>query len=289
MSTATITKVDNQAFKLNLGTATSQNGYYALMVNTQNIADSEGFEGTQSKEASWMQKGKEPEQIEVTDISQLADAIYINPVTTFIGGDVEVEICLKNEQAATAYLFDLVLPEGVTVATNSSGKYIDVLSDRHDNHSSKINYRGNNTYSLSTLSGNSEELTGNDGVIRRLTLHVADNVAEGSYAININRASYAKPNGTLVKMLETTSAITVEDYVLGDVNGNGQVDIGDAVSIVNFLVGKESQVFVQKAADTNRNGQIDIGDAVTIVNFLVGKTARLSHQHDYMWYEMEPQ
>lgn len=289
LSTATITKVDNQAFKLNLGTATSQKGYYALMVNTHSIVDSEGFEGTQSKEASWTQKGKEPEQIEVTDISQLADAIYINPVTARIGGDVEVEICLKNGHAATAYLFDLVLPEGVTVATNSSGKYIDVLSDRHDDHSPKINYGGNNTYSLSTLSGNSEELTGNDGVIRRLTLHVADYVAEGSYAININRASYAKSNGTLVKMLETTSAITVEDYVLGDVNGNGQVDIGDAVSIVNFLVGKESQVFVQKAADTNRNGQIDIGDAVTIVNFLVGKTARLSHQHDYMWYEMEPQ
>ncbi|MBR3647334.1 MAG: leucine-rich repeat protein [Paludibacteraceae bacterium] len=31
---------------------------------------------------------------------------------------------------------------------------------------------------------------------------------------------------------------TEDDYILGDVNGNDKVDIGDAVTIVNFLVGK---------------------------------------------------
>jgi hypothetical protein len=35
---------------------------------------------------------------------------------------------------------------------------------------------------------------------------------------------------------------------------------------------------VEKAADTNKNGKVDIGDAVTIVNFLVGKTATLSRK-----------
>jgi len=185
-------------------------------------------------------------------------------------------------------VFDLVLPDGVTVATNSSGKYIDALSDRHDDHTRTFNYKGDNTYSLSTLSGNSEELTGNDGAIRLLTLHVADNVDEGVYAIQIKNASYSKTDGTLVTLPNTTSSVTVEDYVLGDVNGNGGVDIGDAVSIVNYLVGKESSTFVAKAADTNKNGQVDIGDAVTIVNFLVGKTESLSRQAT-AWDEKEPQ
>ena len=80
-----------------------------------------------------------------------------------------------------------------------------------------------------------------------------------------------------------------DNYSLGDVNGNGGVDIGDAVSIVNYLVGKESTTFVEKAADTNKNGQIDIGDAVTIVNFLVGKTPSLSRIIDDVWDEREPQ
>ena len=49
------------------------------------------------------------------------------------------------------------------------------------------------------------------------------------------------------------------------------MDIGDAVTIVNYLVGKTNATFIEQAADTNKNGDIDIGDAVTIVNILVGK------------------
>jgi len=79
-----------------------------------------------------------------------------------------------------------------------------------------------------------------------------------------------------------------DNYILGDVNGNGGVDIGDAVSIVNYLVGKESTNFVEKAADTNKNGQVDIGDAVTIVNYLVGKTASLSRQLEDL-YTADPE
>lgn len=35
---------------------------------------------------------------------------------------------------------------------------------------------------------------------------------------------------------------TEDDYILGDVNGNDKVDIGDAVTIVNFLVGKPASL-----------------------------------------------
>lgn len=211
----------------------------------------------------------------VTDISEMTDAIYIEPFSACIGSDVKMSICLKNAGAATAYVFDLVLPEGVTVATNDNGKYIDALSDRHLGHSRSLNYKGVDTYSLSALSLNSEEIMGNDGVIRRLTLHVADDMAEGVYAIKIRNASYSMPDGSLMELKNTTSSITAEHCILGDVNANDEVDIGDAVSIVNFLVGKDSEIFVEAVADTNKNGQVDIGDAVTIVNYLVGETDRL--------------
>ena len=202
---------------------------------------------------------------------------------------MNIEIKLKNAEAATAYVFDLVLPEGITVAQNENGKYIDVLSDRHAGHSRTFNYRGNNTYSLSTLSGNSEELTGNDGAIRILTLAVADNLPTGNYTVEIKNASYSTPTGKNVTLPDTKAIITVDDYVLGDVNGNGGVDIGDAVTIVNFLVGKPSVTFIEKAADTNKNGKVDIGDAVTIVNFLVGKTTSLSRSIGIDEDEKEPQ
>ena len=224
-----------------------------------------------------------------TDISQLNNAIYIEPFAAKVGANTQMEICLKNAETATAYVFDLVLPEGITVATNDNDKYIDELSDRHEDHTRTINYKGENTYSLSTLSGNSEELTGNDGPIRLVTIAVPDNMAEGHYAIDIKNASYSKPDGTLVSLPDVRAVVTVEDYVLGDVNGNGGVDIGDAVSIVNYLVGKDSSNFVAKAADTNKNEQIDIGDAVTIVNLLVGKITSLTRELNINWDDKNPE
>ena len=78
-------------------------------------------------------------------------------------------------------------------------------------------------------------------------------------------------------------------YILGDVNGNGQVDIGDAVSIVNYLVGKQSEIFIAKMADTNKNDGIDIGDAVTIVNLIVGKITSFSRTISVEQEDKEPQ
>ena len=114
------------------------------------------------------------------------------------------------------------------------------------------------------------------------------------YRTDVSSFTFTEP-GTLTVTASypgckpATAVYTYEGYTLGDVNGNGQVDIGDAVSIVNYLVGKTSEKFVEAAADTNKNGQIDIGDAVTIVNFLVGKTTSLSRTLDDVWGEREPQ
>ena len=62
----------------------------------------------------------------------------------------------------------------------------------------------------------------------------------------------------------------------GDVNGDGDVDIADAVCIVNHVVGKPNTTFNASAADVNGDGDIDIADAVRIVNLVVGKIQSLS-------------
>ena len=74
------------------------------------------------------------------------------------------------------------------------------------------------------------------------------------------------------------NVLSVKNHILlglsqmGDVNDNGQIDIGDAVCIVNYLVNKTNTVFNAAVANLNGNEGIDIGDAVMIVNILVGKT-----------------
>lgn len=226
---------------------------------------------------------------EDTDVSQLTDAVYIESMTGLVGTELSMDIKLKNAQEASAYAFDLVLPEGLTLAQDANGKYIDKQSDRHVDHTRMFNYKGDNVYSFSTLSGNSEPLVGNDGTIRTVMLKIADDIREGAYAIQIRNAQYSNPDGVLVEMQSTTTTVNVENYILGDVSGNGQVDIGDAVSIVNYIVGKPSLNFTEAAADTNKNGMVDIGDAVTIINFIVGKISSFAPQMPLDGNEVEPE
>lgn len=68
--------------------------------------------------------------------------------------------------------------------------------------------------------------------------------------------------------------------IKGDVNGDGDVDIADAVCIVNYVVGKLNTNFVPEAADVNGDGDVDIADAVHIVNYVVGKINALAPKFD---------
>ena len=70
--------------------------------------------------------------------------------------------------------------------------------------------------------------------------------------------------------------LVLSSILKGDVNGDGDVDIADAVCIVNHVVGKPNTNFIDAAADANSDGDIDIADAVHIVNFVVGKISTLA-------------
>lgn len=55
----------------------------------------------------------------------------------------------------------------------------------------------------------------------------------------------------------------------GDADGNGGVDIDDALAIVNYILGQPSDGFVEANADVNGDGKITIADAVSLVNMIL--------------------
>lgn len=78
-----------------------------------------------------------------------------------------------------------------------------------------------------------------------------------------------------------------ESILKGDVNDDGDVDIADAVCIVNHVVGKSTLVFNAAAADVNGDGDVDIADAVRIVNLVVGKIDALARRRQTSLPESE--
>ena len=62
-----------------------------------------------------------------------------------------------------------------------------------------------------------------------------------------------------------------DDFLLGDVNGDGLVDIVDVTTLTNHLLGKFNKVFIEKAADVNGDNSIDIADVTRLASIILGK------------------
>ena len=57
-------------------------------------------------------------------------------------------------------------------------------------------------------------------------------------------------------------------FARGDANGDGTIDIGDVVYIINYLFRSGSTPNPLWTADANSDGVVDIGDAVYLINYL---------------------
>jgi hypothetical protein len=57
--------------------------------------------------------------------------------------------------------------------------------------------------------------------------------------------------------------------IKGDVNGDGEVNVGDLVCVSNFMAGEAGDI-TKEAADVNGDGEVNVGDMVTITNIMAG-------------------
>ena len=93
----------------------------------------------------------------------------------------------------------------------------------------------------------------------------------GEYMLTVFTSGIKNTEGTVGTTNANFTWTSDGNYTKGDVNGDGDVDIADAVCIVNYVVSKPNTNFNAEAADANGDGDIDIADAVHIVNIVVGK------------------
>lgn len=100
----------------------------------------------------------------------------------------------------------------------------------------------------------------------------------GSVRFSVYPQNYTN---AVVRIISVNAAGTLTDvnvaavklnYTLGDANGNGTVEISDAVRVLRYIVNsehpEEDGTFVEQAADMNGNGTVEVGDVVAILKAL---------------------
>ena len=82
--------------------------------------------------------------------------------------------------------------------------------------------------------------------------------------------------GGQLYLLSNDKAQPGKTVLLGDVNGDGEVSVFDAIAMQKYLADKPVAVFIEEAADVNGDGVIDTNDAIQIQKYTSGKPVKYS-------------
>ena len=200
----------------------------------------------------------------LTDAYQIYVTAAANGKT---GATAELTLNMKNKTAIATWKCELVLPEGVTY------EGVEAIDGRYPAEYAPTFNVTTGDDGVVTIICEGEEgvaITGTEGAVAKVTVKIASDVTPGDYIVKIKSAQLTEPgiSGTIrdnKKAVEFTWTIEEGQVaVAGDLNGDGTVDIADAVSVLEIMAEGSNDA----AADLNGDGKVDIADFVTILQMM---------------------
>ena len=212
-----------------------------------------------------------------TDISQLDNTIYVEPVSGTPGSDVTISVKMKNSVEAEGFQFDLELPQGVSVVKDADGYAEAYLSTE------RTTARKTNTFdtaflengSLRVIAGstNGSTISGDDGEVASIKLKIDKSVTAGSYPIVLRNIAISDANAVSHDVAYVKSTLTIDGGLMGDANHDGVVNVFDVTAMVNYILGSSTGTFMFEAADVNADGIVNVFDVTKVVNIILGVDA----------------
>ena len=206
--------------------------------------------------------------------SIFADNLTVSSVELKAGNSQDVTISLiSTSKKYTAFQFDIVLPECVSIAKNDKGNLMATLNDdRIDDHTLTVQYLGSNTYRFLCFSMTNAEFYGTSGALVNITLQTDENVSVGMKEGLIESQVFTEIDGSQVKWDDVSFSISIKEagpaVIKGDVNGDGEVNVADLVAVSNYMAGDDT--VSKEKADVNSDGEVNVADLVAISNIMSG-------------------
>lgn len=207
------------------------------------------------------------------------DRLYCDNTDINIGYTASIQIGMSNEHSFTACQFDLILPEGITIAKDNKDQYIVKKSDRYSDHSQQavIEELGNNTYRISCNPTEGATINGTEGLLLTIDLKAEAGMDEGTYNAIITRIVLIQADGTKMRPQDVAYTIKATKLMKGDANGDNIINMVDVDAIINYINGNPSTNFNILTADMNDDGEIDVFDVMKVLTFVL--TGKLEETH----------
>ena len=199
-----------------------------------------------------------------------ADNLTLEAVTLEPGETKQVAVSLNNPQNTyTAFQFDLVLPEGITIAMNGTKYLAELEENRKSDHSLKVSKKRKGVYRLMAFSMNSDVFSGTDGPLVYVTLQADASTVPGTKKGTMEEQVLTEASGEQNYLDDVSFSIVVSPITLlkGDVTGDGYVNAADVTALVNYLIGRGTLVN-EAAAYVNDDTKIDIADVAALIGLI---------------------
>ena len=213
-------------------------------------------------------------EVPVTDVSDIANVIYMDPQVAYAGGQSTLQFKMKNNVPIRSFQFDFYLPEGMTVAKNAnSGKIqASLVYDRlpeDDSHTLTVSEQEDGAIRFLCGSEYNENFAVGDGLVLTLKVNVSENMQAKEYPVILRTMTLSETNINNhydIDILQ--SKVTVNPFLLGDVNGDGVVNVLDYTSVANYIHGNIAEGFIFKAGDIDGNQVINVIDYTGVANII---------------------
>ena len=178
----------------------------------------------------------------------------------------ELTLNMTNKEAVATWQTTLVLPEGITF------KSVAIVDGRYpEGYNAELKTTVNEDGSVTILCEGEEgvALTGTAGAVATVTVEIAGTVVPGDYKVIAKDTKLTEPNGNIhnnanVKEYTWTIEEGEEPQTGGDLNGDGTIDIADAVCVLDVMASAEPDM----TADLNGDGSVDIADLVVVLDLM---------------------
>ena len=161
-----------------------------------------------------------------------ADNLTVANVEMSAGETKQIAIVLNNPtHKYAAFQFDLVLPEGISIAKNNKGKFIASLDeDRKDDHTLNVSETESNTYRFLAFSMMNTEFYGTEGALVYVTLQASESISEGNKTATIQSQVFTEISGEQYKWDDFSFTVTITPNSTGII----EISVENPVDVYNI-------------------------------------------------------
>ena len=182
------------------------------------------------------------------------------------GTSVEVNVEIKNNPGIIGALLSVSYEDGLTLVNAESGSAFASLSMTNPGK-----FKSPCNFSWDAPDIAKEDIR--DGIILTLTFEISEDVAPGTklnIGVSADNDAFVDSSLTPVELNITGNGIIAIDYLPGDVNDDGKVNMTDVVLLRRDITGGYNVTVNKAAEDVNADGKINMTDVVLLRRHITG-------------------